>query len=245
MTAVHTALEIRPSDLIPKVDPATLRKRLMAPQKRPVASKGDEQAVTVRTSITAPVGRVWTRQHDAHVRGFYEWKVNPPLGYLKMRCLEDDVAYEDIVGPGRKHALVEKRKALIRDVKNTFPSMSLPAIGRLFGGRDHTTILWSLGEPTEKRVRHEISEESVVALYNTGMKQKAIAERLNVSPSVISRIVNSRFPDRPKQRLMKDHADEIKAWFDTGVTLSEIGFETGFDPSAISKFVQRMGWTRP
>ena len=240
----HTALEIRPSDLIPKVDPATLRKRLMAPQKRPVVRAEAIERQPGHEAPLAPAERIWVRNFDAHVRGFYEWKGNPPLGYLKMRCLETNVAYEDIVGPGRKPAIVEKRKALIRDVKNTFPSMSLPAIGRLFGGRDHTTILWSLGEPTEKRVRHEISEESVVALYNTGMKQKAIAERLNVSPSVISRIVNSRFPNRPKQRLMKDHADEIKAWLDTGVTLSEIGFETGFDPSAISKFVQRMGWSR-
>jgi chromosomal replication initiation ATPase DnaA len=50
----------------------------------------------------------------------------------------------DILGPRRTAGLVVARHAAIAEVAREHPRLSLPRIGMIFGGRDHTTILHAL-----------------------------------------------------------------------------------------------------
>lgn len=52
--------------------------------------------------------------------------------------------YAEVIGKSRKVRIVHARVAAIGAIKNIRPCMSLPAMGKLFGGRDHTTVLWAL-----------------------------------------------------------------------------------------------------
>lgn len=52
-----------------------------------------------------------------------------------------DVTYEDIIGKRRCYKVVQLRHQAMADAVAIRPDLSLPTIGRLFGGRDHTTVL--------------------------------------------------------------------------------------------------------
>lgn len=52
--------------------------------------------------------------------------------------------YADIVGDRRTHDVVRARFAAIAAVREARPDMSLPRLGRAFGGRDHTTMLHAI-----------------------------------------------------------------------------------------------------
>ena len=252
---VHTALDIRPA-YEPKsyaeiiaADRERKRKWLAAAQKRPVARVAAMEHQPERNEPEAPMERIWPRQHDSHMAAYYEWRTNEPLGWLKLRCRELDIAYDEIIGERRFVALVAKRKQLIREVKARFPAMSLPSIGRLFGGRDHTTILASLrgtGLYDPREVSRDTTERNsrIVALYNSGFKISEIAKRVKCANKVVSFVLRDRLPERKKLRKMADHADVIREAFDEGATYAEIAHRTEFDPSAISKFIKRMGWKR-
>lgn len=47
----------------------------------------------------------------------------------------------DVVGPRRQKDLVKARQQAMGALYLTFPHLSLPAIGRIMGGKDHTTVL--------------------------------------------------------------------------------------------------------
>jgi chromosomal replication initiation ATPase DnaA len=50
----------------------------------------------------------------------------------------------DIVGPRRFRPVVAARFDAIAAVKQAYPTLSLNALGRIFGGRNHATILNAL-----------------------------------------------------------------------------------------------------
>ena len=54
-----------------------------------------------------------------------------------------EVSLADVLGPSRFQHVVRARFAAIRAVRQRYPEMSLPQLGRLFN-RDHTTILHAL-----------------------------------------------------------------------------------------------------
>lgn len=58
----------------------------------------------------------------------------------------------DLIGPWRDRRCVEARQAAIWLIRQSLP-VSLPAIGRVFGGRDHSTILYSIRQMDRRRAR--------------------------------------------------------------------------------------------
>jgi hypothetical protein len=49
--------------------------------------------------------------------------------------------YSDLKSPRRQKHLVRARQEAMWLIREECPGLSLPAIGRLFGGKDHTTVL--------------------------------------------------------------------------------------------------------
>lgn len=64
--------------------------------------------------------------------------------YVMRRSDELGVSFADIIGPRRRHDLIEARHQLIGEVYLRFPNLSLPQLGTLFGNRDHTSIYSAL-----------------------------------------------------------------------------------------------------
>lgn len=71
--------------------------------------------------------------------------------------------YDDIIGGRRMRAMTNLRHFAIVSAWAFRPDMSLPAIGRQFGGRDHTTILHS-----KDRFGFESREEAAAFISRHG-----------------------------------------------------------------------------
>lgn len=61
-------------------------------------------------------------------------------------ALEHNVTPFDIVSPSRTRRIVKARDQAIYEVACRWPWLSLPKLGRIFGNRDHTTILHALNK---------------------------------------------------------------------------------------------------
>lgn len=54
------------------------------------------------------------------------------------------ISIADLKSPTRNRKIVKARQIAMYEIRRQRPDMSLPAIGRWFGGRDHTTALHSI-----------------------------------------------------------------------------------------------------
>ena len=54
------------------------------------------------------------------------------------------ITYAQVMGPGRSIPIVEARHTCILAVHRARPDLSFPQLGAIFGGRDHTTILFAV-----------------------------------------------------------------------------------------------------
>lgn len=65
---------------------------------------------------------------------------HPLKTYIRQRAEELGFSYVDMIGPCTTRKLALARALIMWEIKtNLRPEISLPEIGRLFGGRDHTT----------------------------------------------------------------------------------------------------------
>ena len=73
------------------------------------------------------------------------WTEYPRRGatYVKALALVLDVSEAVAIGPSRAHRLARPRQTAMAMCRET-TGMSLPQIGQLFGGRDHTTVMHAL-----------------------------------------------------------------------------------------------------
>ena len=60
-----------------------------------------------------------------------------------------------LMGRGRRRPLVDYRHIAMWTLHECFPAMSYPMIGRLFGGRDHSTVIHGVRKVNDKRGRDE------------------------------------------------------------------------------------------
>ncbi len=96
--------------------------------------------------------------------------------------------YADIIGNRRYKELVQLRAQAIKKVAMLRPDMSLPQIGRAFGGKDHTSILHSLNKSgivgrrtIAAPVEAKIDIDAVIARKNNGEFYKDIASEYGIS----------------------------------------------------------------
>lgn len=119
---------------------AARHRRLMSPPaKRPVAP------VALPKPVEKPKSQRPYRAHDAHVHDWHKWRASagsPMRTYIMARCEEIGIPYDVIVSQRKTADIAHPRQMLMWEIKTQVkPSISYPELGRLFGGRDHTTAL--------------------------------------------------------------------------------------------------------
>lgn len=77
---------------------------------------------------------------DDHVFKWRDRASYTPRNWLRKRCAEMGLDYKEITGPSRQKVITRFRFQLIWEMKQEF-TLSYPQMGRIFGGRDHTSIL--------------------------------------------------------------------------------------------------------
>lgn len=110
-----------------------------APKLEPVV---EEPAIRV-FARKLPTWEAEATRFDAHVVEWRNRMGNKPKAYLKDRCREVGIPYAVMVGKDRRRDVSNVRHQLVWEIHNKF-GMSFPALGRLFGDRDHTTALHSV-----------------------------------------------------------------------------------------------------
>jgi Bacterial dnaA protein helix-turn-helix len=91
-----------------------------------------------------------TRKAEAMQRAVENWgaiQFSGNIQIIRDIAKKHGITYADIIGPNRKRKFVMARHEAIHAVKQACPTISLPKLGRMFGGRDHTTILHALQKP--------------------------------------------------------------------------------------------------
>jgi chromosomal replication initiation ATPase DnaA len=73
--------------------------------------------------------------------GFTQPKAFQPQKLAQLVAIQYGYKLSDLRGASRSQGIVIARHHAMWLIKNTFKYLSLPAIGRMFGGRDHTTIM--------------------------------------------------------------------------------------------------------
>ncbi|MDR2769828.1 MAG: AAA family ATPase, partial [Rickettsiales bacterium] len=72
-------------------------------------------------------------------------KQKTPLAAVKGMCATLGVSFDDVSGPTRVKKIVFARQKIMFALKSS-TNLTLGAIGRLVGGRDHATVLYALGQ---------------------------------------------------------------------------------------------------
>jgi chromosomal replication initiation ATPase DnaA len=75
----------------------------------------------------------------------------PARTIIEMVVKKTGIPYAEIVGATRKRAVAVARHEAMYEVRTRRPDLSLPKIGRLFGGRDHTTVLYAVRKVEAER----------------------------------------------------------------------------------------------
>lgn len=76
--------------------------------------------------------------------------------YILHRAHELGVTYSQIIGAGRKREVVAARQLVMWEIKTIIkPEASYPEVGRLFGDRDHTTVLHAVRRVEAMKARVE------------------------------------------------------------------------------------------
>lgn len=124
-----------------------IRARLFNP---PARTKAAEAIIKPSVRVSPPKPKLWEIeevQQDYHVQQYYrrlsEMGANPPKAYVKDRCNELGVSFAEVIGAGRRRKISLVRHQLMYEVSQKF-GLSYPALGRLFGHRDHTSCLYAV-----------------------------------------------------------------------------------------------------
>ncbi len=99
---------------------------------------------------------------DAHVIGYMVHLAkcaSPKRAYLISRAMEFGFTVAEILSPTLKRHVVHTRQDIMLEIKERWPETSLPQMGRLFGGLDHTTILHGLRQAAKRRAAKEMKRD--------------------------------------------------------------------------------------
>jgi len=255
MTAVHTALDIRPAyepksyAEIVAADKERERKWRAAAQKRSVERVEEKPKPILVWTQRAPDERpMWQREEirfDAHEEFFPAWRHNRLNAFLMAHAKRMGWTREDMVGPSRVRPLAQDRQQLMFDVWQTFRP-TLPQIGKLFGGRDNSTVTHALrkhGVVSVERPTVADSGDKIRSLWESGMSIPDIADHLGWSRQAIQLYAHDKpwYIPRGQRKLVQAIGDEVLALYAKGMPFDEIGKRTGFTRDTIWRFCKRSG----
>lgn len=122
--------------------------------KAETVEAGEPKPIVKVIYARRPAWKVQETNFDLHVRQYHDrllsLKCNKPLIYLKDRCNEIGISYAEIIGPKRTHEFTGPRHLLMWELYTKF-GLSFPALGRMFGGRDHTSCLFAVRKIEAKK----------------------------------------------------------------------------------------------
>ncbi|MCK5617590.1 hypothetical protein KAR91_87810, partial [Candidatus Pacearchaeota archaeon] len=82
--------------------------------------------------------------------------VRDPTGFIQTVAEETGISVSQMKSRRKTRVVVQARRLAIHSIHEHFPELSLQDIGNQFGGKDHTTILYSLDNTTDaERTRSE------------------------------------------------------------------------------------------
>lgn len=167
---IHLSAKTFTSTAALLADHAAVRRRLLNPP-RPVATPAVLAKAPTETKTRHM--NLDKRPKDAHVSAWKVWKTmigaRPCREYVRDRCSQLGVDLQDVLGPSREKSISFIRHLLMWEIKTKIRTeMSYPDIGRIFGGRDHTSVLFACrkiqemidGQPNDfmERKRRAIAE---------------------------------------------------------------------------------------
>ena len=127
----------------------------------------------------------------------YTWLLNADYNSDKPSCAaiiefnarKHGLTVDDIKGNSRFRNVVAARYDAIVDLHLKRPDLSLPEMGRLIGGRDHTTILHALRKRgIAYKPRHQTFDpDQARSLYATGMTNEEVALAMNYAIETVRR----------------------------------------------------------
>ena len=89
-----------------------------------------------------------------------------PMGFIiKETCERFMVSPTEIIGPSRQRHIFRARQAAMYVARVTGQN-SYPAIGRMFGGRDHTTVLHAVRSVPDVMTSEPEFQEAIVAIIS-------------------------------------------------------------------------------
>lgn len=124
-----------------------LQQRLRQPPPRKPVLKLVDTSSTPEPAVKSFA--IWQRSEthfDAHVIAYREWLAgngSPAKRHIRDRAVELGFTYADMMGHDRRYPVVAARQLIMWEIKTIF-GKTFPEIGRLFNGRDHTTIIWAV-----------------------------------------------------------------------------------------------------
>ena len=169
-------------------------------------------------------------------------KFNSKDDIVDMLAARFGVDREDIEGPSRRKELVVVRD-LVAYFLRRYAEMSYPAIGRLLGGRDHTTIIHSY-----KKIQNSLDEEKDFESKFAELvaKARAIKERkLHIEQRIIPEIITHvrsqvlLLRSRPKFKEISNRDLKILELYREGLTLENIGKAIGVTRERIRQVVEK------
>lgn len=138
---------------------AAIKRRLHGgkPKPKPLLLESTK-TVTVKQSEywEIPIWKLHRVFFNDHVIRWQMRGFSVPSDWLRDRCKEIGVEYKDIIGHKRARAVSIPRQRLMYEVHKQFPDLSFPQVGRMFGGRDHTTILHGVRVHKERMNENDI-----------------------------------------------------------------------------------------
>jgi len=80
-----------------------------------------------------------------------------PVAAIVSEVLRDfpDVTWGEIVGVRRTRHLIKPRQLCMAAVRDQRPDLSFPAIGKIFGNRDHTTVMHAVNKIKAQREKEK------------------------------------------------------------------------------------------
>lgn len=134
---------------------APLRQPVPTPVPKPVASP---KLVQRAPQPHLPYWMGCDIEFDAHVQAWRAWRGiherNSSL-YVRNRAAELGFTFDKIRSQDRHRKVVAARQLLMYEVKMLF-NRTYPEIGRLFGGRDHTTVIHAVEKIAKMKAEGKI-----------------------------------------------------------------------------------------